>query len=282
MGRSNEFYLTGVYGPEFILGEKSVTGDSPIVNAYLAQIDGNFSTQWIKTIGGGGFNRGESVAVDSKGRAFFVGSYTGTAAFDEKSLTSFGGADAYLAEFDQRGNVLRLFSHGGTMGDAGTAVALDNDGGIIMTGTYHGEANIFDGEHICHEHGGTDVFVARYDYGILEPETHYVVTVEEDDNGTEILVINDEPAPEIELIPGLEYTFEIDENVSDEHSFVIVEEGDGGSDLWEVEEDLVKTEDKVVIKIDEETPSTLDMEVRKKRVSAERSRLSRIQSPVIG
>ena len=125
-----------------------------IVNAYLAQIDGNFSTQWIKTIGGGGFNRGESVAVDSKGRAFFVGSYTGTAAFDEKSLTSFGGADAYLAEFDQRGNVLRLFSHGGTMGDAGTAVALDNDGGIIMTGTYHGEANIFDGEHICHEHGG--------------------------------------------------------------------------------------------------------------------------------
>ena len=257
MGKSNEFYLTGVYGPEFTLGEKSVSGVSPIINAYLAQVDGNFSTQWIKTIGGGGFNRGESVAVSAKGRAFFVGSYTGTAHFDERSLTSAGGADAYLAEFDQRGNVLRLFSHGGTLGDAGTAVALDNDGGIIMTGTYHGEASIFDGEHICHEHGGTDVFVARYDYGLQEPETHYVVTVEEDDNGTEVILINDEPAPKLELIPGLEYTFEIEENASEEHPFVIVEEGDGGSDLWEVEEDVNKTENLVIIKIDEDTPIDL-------------------------
>ena len=85
MGKSNEFYLTGVYGPEFTLGEKSVSGVSPIINAYLAQVDGNFSTQWIKTIGGGGFNRGESVAVSAKGRAFFVGSYTGTAHFDERA-----------------------------------------------------------------------------------------------------------------------------------------------------------------------------------------------------
>ena len=42
-------------------------------------------------------------------------------------------------------------------------------------------------------------------YGLQEPETHYVVTVVEDDNGTEVILINDEPAPEIELIPGLEY-----------------------------------------------------------------------------
>ena len=91
-------------------------------------------------MGGGGLNRGESVAVDAKGRAFFVGSFSGTAHFDERSLTARGGSDAYLAEFDYRGNVLRLHSHGGTGADAGTAVALDNDGGIIITGTYTGEA----------------------------------------------------------------------------------------------------------------------------------------------
>jgi hypothetical protein len=101
------------------------------------------------------------------------------------------------------------------------------------------------------------VFVARYDYGLQEPETHYVVTVEEDDNGTEVILINDEPAPKLELIPGLEYTFEIEENASEEHPFVIVEEGDGGSDLWEVEEDVNKTENLVIIKIDEDTPIDL-------------------------
>ncbi len=197
------------------------------------------------------------MAVDSRGRAYFVGSYTGTAQFEEKSLTARGGADAYLVEYDYRGNVLRLISHGGDAGDAGTAIALDNNGGIIMTGTYTQEAHIFDGEHICHEHGGTDVFVARYDYGIQEPDTHFVVKVEEDENGTEVILIDDEPAPKLELIPGLEYTFELDTNTTEEHPFVIVEEGDGGSDLWEVEEDVNQTENIVIIKIDEDTPIDL-------------------------
>ena len=257
LGKYNEIYITGVYGPDFQLGDFNASGDSTIVNAFHAQLNDNLETQWISTLGGGGFNRGESVAVDSKGRAFFVGSYTGTAEFEEKSLTAIGGADAYLAEYDYRGNVLRLISHGGEAGDAGTAIALDNDGGIIMTGSYQQEAHIFDGEHICHEHGGTDVFVARYDYGIQEPETHFVVEVIEDDNGTETILINDEPAPTLELIPGLEYTFEMDENSTEEHPFVIVEEGDGGSDLWEVEEDVNRTENIVTIKIDEDTPIDL-------------------------
>ena len=257
LGKYDEFYLTGVYGPALDLGETSTSGDSTIVNAFHAQLDNNLSTQWISTVGGGGFNRGESVAVDTKGRAYFVGSYTGTAHFEEKSLTARGGADAYLVEYDYRGNVLRLISHGGDAGDAGTAIALDNNGGIIMTGTYQQEAHIFDGEHICHEHGGTDVFVARYDYGIQEPETHFVVEVMEDDNGTEIILINDEPAPTLELIPGLEYTFELDTNTTEEHPFVIVEEGDGGSDLWEVEEDVNQTENIITIKIDEDTPIDL-------------------------
>jgi hypothetical protein len=257
LGKYDEFYLTGVYGPALELGETSTSGDSTIVNAFHAQLDNNLSTQWISTVGGGGFNRGESVAVDTKGRAYFVGSYTGTAHFEEKSLTARGGADAYLVEYDYRGNVLRLISHGGDAGDAGTAIALDNNGGIIMTGTYQQEAHIFDGEHICHEHGGTDVFVARYDYGIQEPETHFVVEVIEDDNGTEIILINDEPAPTLELIPGLEYTFELDTNTTEEHPFVIVEEGDGGSDLWEVEEDVNQTENIITIKIDEDTPIDL-------------------------
>ena len=274
LGSMGEFYLTGIYGPSLTLGQKQATGDSPLINAYLAQLDEDLNTRWIKTVGGGGLNRGESVAVDAKGRAFFVGSFSGTAHFDERSLTARGGSDAYLAEFDYRGNVLRLHSHGGTGADAGTAVALDNEGGIIITGTYTGEAHIFDGEHICHEHGGTDVFVARYDYLIEEPETHFTVTVEEDENGTEVILLNDEPAPEVELIPGLTYTFEVDENTTDENPIVIVEQVEVPqpsdddenntennqslvTELWEFEDDVNKTDTKVVIKVDEDTPPTL-------------------------
>ena len=97
-----------------------------ILSMYLLQ-QFRFSTNWIKTIGGGGFNQ-EMVQL-CKGTAFFTGSYTGTRLL-MKDLV-FRGSDIYLAEFDHRGNLYRLISHGGTMGDAGTAVALDNDGGII-------------------------------------------------------------------------------------------------------------------------------------------------------
>ena len=114
------------------------------------------------------------------------------------------------------------------------------------------------------------MFVARYDYLIEEPETHFTVTVEEDENGTEVILLNDEPAPEVELIPGLTYTFEVDENTTDENPIVIVEQvevpqpsDDDESntennqslvtELWEFEDDVNKT-DTMVIKVDEDTP----------------------------
>ena len=208
------------------------------------------------------------MAVSTKGTAFFTGSYTGTSTFDEGSLTSSGGSDIYLAEFDHRGNLYRLISHGGTMGDAGTAVALDNDGGIIMTGTYNGEADFFGGEHTCHEHGGTDVFVARYDYTLQAPETKYVVSVVQDDNGTEKFLINNEEEPELELIPGLEYEFELDGNTTTEHPFTFTEEGTGGKDeVWDSKDDVNNsgaTSGKIIVKVDEKTPEKLKYKSGKK------------------
>ena len=268
IGKQNEFYLTGIYGSQLSIGDQNATGGNNFVNTYLLQLNSDLSTSWIKTIGGGGFNRGESVAVSTKGTAFFTGSYTGTSTFDEGSLTSAGGSDVYLAEFDQRGNLYRLISHGGTMGDAGTAVALDNNGGIIMTGTYHGEADFFGGEHTCHEHGGTDVFVARYDYTLQAPETKYVVSVVQDENGTEKFLINNEEDPELELIPGLEYEFELDGNTTTDHPFTFTEEGTGGQDeAWDSKDDVNNsgaTVGKIIIKVDEKTPDTLKYKSGKK------------------
>ena len=114
-------------------------------NAFLAKLDQDLNPVWLKSVGCGGLNRGEAVTVSDNGTAFFTGSFTGTAIFDEKSLTSKGSSDAYLAEFDYRGNVLRLFAHGGPMSDAGHAVSTDSLGGLILAGPYQGESEFFDG-----------------------------------------------------------------------------------------------------------------------------------------
>ena len=233
-GKLGEFYLTGVYGNAVAIGEVNATGDNPFVNTFFLKLNEDLKADWLKTIGGGQLNRGEDVAVSAKGFPFFTGSYSGTSTFDEGTLTSKGSSDVYMAEFDPKGNLRQLRSHGGTSADAGKAVALDSQGGIILTGTYTGEADFFDGNHTCHEHGGTDVFVARYDYSMDAPETDYTVTVQPGADGQPKYFVNGEETPELKLVKGLRYRFHLDGNTTAEHPFYFATQGDGGDDYaWE-------------------------------------------------
>ena len=113
-------------------------------------------------------------------------------------------SDAYLAEFDARGNLLRLFAHGGAQADAGKAVATDSLGGIILAGTYQGQSGFFGGEKTLSGFGLNDVFIARYDYQMRAPATRYDVTVvsETDPAGqpAKVFALNGKKAPDLELV----------------------------------------------------------------------------------
>ena len=261
-GANGVFYLTGAFGPSLTLGNLNANGQGMFSNAFLAKLDSDLNAVWLKAVGGGGFNRGESVAVSNKGTAFFTGSFTGTATFDEGSLTSAGSSDAYLAEFDARGNLLRLFTHGGAQADAGKAVATDSMGGIILAGTYQGQSGFFGGEKTLSGFGLNDVFIARYDYQMRAPAIRYDVTVvsETDPAGqpAKVFALNGKKAPDLELVQGLEYQFVLDGNTTLGHPFLFTENiSTGNGYTWEVTEGVTNgrgTSGTVALRVGPKTP----------------------------
>lgn len=124
IGQSNETTLEGAYGEMF-----------------LAKYDTNGSLIWAISEGGeyddGG---GHGVEVDSDGNVYVTGSFKDTVTFgkgDEAETTLTGSSwDIFLAKYNANGNLLWVRSAGGPSGDTGRNVFLDNQGNIILSGSY--------------------------------------------------------------------------------------------------------------------------------------------------
>jgi len=90
-----------------------------------------------------------SISADRNGDVILTGSFTGSASFEGRTLTSAGGTDLFLAKYDALGNspwAIRLGDSGN--GDKGTAVITDADGNIVLAGSL-----------------GQKFFLSKYDSG---------------------------------------------------------------------------------------------------------------------
>jgi uncharacterized repeat protein (TIGR01451 family) len=116
----------------------SVAGDT---DAYLTKINPSGSALVYSTLlGGGGTDRGSSVAIDSSGNAYIVG-YTSSQDFPTESAfqNSPGGSfDAFVAKFDTTSSGISSLVFcsllGGVADDKGYGLALDSSNNIYVTG----------------------------------------------------------------------------------------------------------------------------------------------------
>ena len=69
-GPREDFYLTGSFGTSLSLGDLNASGEGMFSNAFLAKLDQDLNPVWLKSVGGGGLNRGEAVTVSDNGTAF--------------------------------------------------------------------------------------------------------------------------------------------------------------------------------------------------------------------
>jgi hypothetical protein len=101
---------------------------------------------WANAIGGGSNDIGRVMAVDNVGNVLLAGTFWGTVDFDPGSgtneLTSSGMRDAFLAKYSENGELIWVFSIGDDLDDDITDVKLDNEGNIIITGSYMGTIDL--------------------------------------------------------------------------------------------------------------------------------------------
>src|SRR5262245_19074553 len=116
---------------------------------YLAKIDAGGTLLWAVRAGGDNDNFPEQVSslgVDQQGNAILTGTL---------------GPGHFVTKFDSEGRMVWTSQTGGAAGNNGTAIALDPNNNIYVTGYFYGQADF--GTNRVYSRGYTDLFVAKYD-----------------------------------------------------------------------------------------------------------------------
>jgi hypothetical protein len=121
---------------------------------------------WAKVarFGGSGTDGGATVRVTKLGDRYVSGSFSSTASFGGKTLTSAGSADIFLAKYATGGKLLWLIQAGGFGDDESNSFALDPAGNVYLTGWFVGTASFGSAGGQSKTVTGSDesIFIAKY------------------------------------------------------------------------------------------------------------------------
>ncbi len=146
------FDLVDAYTYAFVVtGEYDVT--APLV------IDPDLS--WSTYLGGGGFDRGRSIAVDTVGNVLVTG-YTNSAGWISGGFDTqySGGYDAFTVKLSPSGDHLWSTYLGGNADDRGQGIAVDAVGSVLVAG-YTLSSGWVSGGFDLTQNGNRDGFVAK-------------------------------------------------------------------------------------------------------------------------
>ncbi len=124
---------------------------------------------WIKSIGGVGFQTPEAMTRDRYGNVYIAGVFDGTVDFDpgpkEYLLTCSGLYDGFVVKLDATGRFKWAKRLGGSGNDQVLAIAVDNDENVYTTGFFTGTTDLDPGDGVFSltASGGEDAFVSKLD-----------------------------------------------------------------------------------------------------------------------
>ncbi len=155
-------YVTGSFYGEADFGNINLTSSSPDFNdIFVGKLDSEGNWLWVAQAGGLNDDFGEDIALDSEGNVYVTGEFTVTAAFGSQSVTSNGQYDIFIAKLNPAGNWLWVRSAGGGSSDDGSALDLDTDANVYVTGKFYGDVSF--GTTELSSAGSYDVFVTKLD-----------------------------------------------------------------------------------------------------------------------
>jgi hypothetical protein len=132
-------YITGWYATSTTIGSNNFTskGSNDI---YIAKLDTAGTVVWAVSEGGTGDDRGYGVALDASGNVYICGIYSSNftygAGANAKAITSAGSTDIFGAKYSSTGTFQGISVAGGLATDRANAIAVDNNGNVIIVGFY--------------------------------------------------------------------------------------------------------------------------------------------------
>lgn len=174
IGQDGQVYLTGFYSEtvDFDPGVGNTTYSASSMQFYDVfiskySVDGDLI--WAKSIGGPGMEDAFCITTNTWNEVYITGYFEETTDFDPGVSTSLqtsnGAYDAFVLKLDADGNHIWNKTMGGVGNDITRAVACDNDGNIICTGSFTESFDADAGPDIVPflSAGLTDAFVVKMD-----------------------------------------------------------------------------------------------------------------------
>ena len=157
---SGNSYVTGYFYGIASFGGLTLTNNGN-QDIFIAKLDSNGNWLWAKKAGGSITDYGYSIAIDSLGNCYATGYFKGTAYFGNKTLTSIGENDIFVAKLDSSGNWLWVKQAGGFNDDYSYSIATDSPENSYVTGNFRGTASF--GDISLPGSGENDIFLAKLD-----------------------------------------------------------------------------------------------------------------------
>ncbi len=137
-------------------GNGDITGAKGGSDGFVVKLDPAGSVLWKKNFGGTADEGCNAIVAVPDGGYVFVG-YTQSALGDVG--TPKGDADFWIVKLNTNGNIVWKNSFGGSGNDRAYAIAIDTDGGYVITGRTDSD----DGDVMSGHKGGTDIWLIKVD-----------------------------------------------------------------------------------------------------------------------
>jgi len=173
-------YVTGHFFGNATFGSHSLTANGG-TDIFVVKLSP--SGNWLQAVqaGGADFEEAYCIAVDEAGNTWLTGVFRDTTTFGNRTLTTNGNNDIFVAKLGFSGNWLWAVNAGGTNYDFGYDIAVDDEGNAWVTGFFMGAASF--GSHSVVAGGSgwnANIFVAR-----LDPSGNWLWAVNAGGTGTD-------------------------------------------------------------------------------------------------
>ncbi len=162
-------FITGYFdSPTISFGSYTLTNYGLNKNVFLAKYDPNGNVLWAKSAGGStGDDAANFVCNDNGGNVYITGSYaSNTANFGTYTLSNIGGSDAFLAKYDNNGNIIwvKKSSGSGVNDIIGWSVSANNNA-IFTSGGFKDTSITIGGTTHTVSSGYPDpMYISMYDF----------------------------------------------------------------------------------------------------------------------
>ncbi len=162
--------ISGTFeGPAVVFGTATLTNwssSSGNEEGFVAKYDWAGNVLWVRAIHGTSDKTANSVATDINGNIYLTGEFYGASiSFGAITVSNPGSPfnEIYLAQYDAAGNVVWARGEGGMNHDYGSAVCVDINNNVLLTGFFGSAQLILGSDTLTNPNTGVyDILAAKF------------------------------------------------------------------------------------------------------------------------